>query len=152
MSAPCALIRGSCSYLQEHQQLKAQAQAEAAAQEDHEEVEEDNHNMVNISNQLGMEVGHEEEDEETDEDESESQSKATSRNVSEIVTPGSAQRPVEPKPEEKQLSKKVCWYIVAADLCFPIMNVWHSASHVLQHEALCVHSHHMYISSCQPLL
>lgn len=72
-------------------------------------MEEDNHDMVNISNQLGMEVGHEEEEEEeTDDDESESQSKPTSRNVSEIVASGASQRPMEPKVEEKQLSKKVC--------------------------------------------
>ena len=108
-----------------------------------EDEEEDNHDMVNISNQLGMEVGHEEEDEETDDDESEPPSKPASRNVSEIVGPGGSQRPVEPKPEEKQLSKKVCLHISSAAVtsrpcllaCLPLcVNVTPPMS------TLCLHS------------
>lgn len=84
--------------LQEHQQ-------KAAAQEEPEEPDEPEGNhqeMVDIAEQLGLEVAHDEESEE----ESEPPSKPASRNVSEITQ--SVNRVIEPKPEEKQLSKKVC--------------------------------------------
>jgi hypothetical protein len=93
----------SLAVLQEHQQMNAQARA--AAQDDQEEVEDDQHDMVDIAAQLGMEVG--QEDDDSDEEESETYSKQTSRNVSEIVSAGASQRAMEPKIEEKQLSKKV---------------------------------------------
>lgn len=66
--------------------------------------------MVDISEQMGLEVAHDEDSEE----ESEPPSLPASRNVSEI-TPSA--RVLEPKPEERQLSKKV----------WPCMNLWISS-------------------------
>lgn len=120
--------------------MKAQAQADAAAQDDQaEEEDEDNRDMVNISNQLGMEVGHEEEDEESDDDESEPQSKPVSRNVSEIVAPGASQRPVEPKPEEKQLSKKVCMLPLQLSTALLCVNCLLGCSHSLTYPCVLTH-------------
>lgn len=84
--------------VQEHQQ-KAAAQDEP---EEPEEPEGEHQQMVDIAEQLGLEVAHDEDSEE----ESEPPSKPASRNVSEITQ--AAARVIEPKVEERQLSKKVC--------------------------------------------
>jgi hypothetical protein len=84
-----------------------EGQAQEAAQDEGEEGDDDQQDFVDIEAELGIEVGH---DDDSDE-ESEAPSMNPSRNVSEIGPSSLSHRQLEPKPEEKQLSKKVyCTY------------------------------------------
>jgi hypothetical protein len=85
--------------LQEHQDDEAAA---AAAQEEAVEAEAAR-TFVDIEAELGIELGPDDEDE--DDEDSEAGSPRDSRNPSEMAPSTSA--PVEPKEEERQLSKKV---------------------------------------------
>jgi hypothetical protein len=100
------------SFMQEHQQNMAAAREAEQQAETQRQEEQENRQHAEIEAQLGVELAHDDESEEEEEDEDDdggseaTGSRTRSRNASELVS-GGTQRVVEPKIDEKQLSKKV---------------------------------------------